>query len=250
MKNYIIAKGFLLFISLAITTSYAQKRKIIIDEDLLKNSKEFKVIKEYKKKSIEFISGEYVIVESDINKGKVNKKFANNTEIQSTESNYSFKLKNSSGVIASVFAHIKESYKYEDKKNLLDILSGEDDTFEITEIKRLKTVSISIDSKTGEEWVLKYDYSFIKGVKKHKRTFINSNRIIEIVDAIPIKSGHDKWSSAAAGYEFMEKGHSLAAYQLQGGGKIGFGSKQKLIWLRTNIDEDTKLVLMSLIAAL
>lgn len=243
-------KCLLVFLICGITFSHAQRRKIIVDNNLIANSKELKVSYKFRKNTMEFSCSDYKIVDSKINYGNIEETLSAGVKEHSRHHEFWFLMKNDANQSVELNSVYDRKSKFEDRSNLLDLLSGDDDTYELTDMESLRTATILTSFDTLNNWILN-DKHLHSGESKHcQMTLSNGLRTIEIIDAQPIKPGTYFWTSPALGYQFIENGQTLAAYQSQGGAAIGLGSKQQLVWLRNTLDDETEMVLVAVMAAL
>ena len=240
----------LLALVFVFATSHAQKRKIIVNEGLLENSTELKVKSKHHKKSMEFRCADYEIVDSEIKYGKIEEVHLPGTKEQSRHDEFWFLMKNGIKQTIKVKSIYDRKSRFEDKSDFLDLITGEDDTYELTNFESFHTATFTINLDTLNRWILNDKHLHNTDAKECNVTLTNGTRAIEVVDAKPLKGGTYYWTSPSTGFEFIENGQSIAAYQSQGGAAIGMGSKRQLIWIRNNLDDDTKLLLIAVMAAL
>lgn len=233
--------------------SLSQSSKIEISEDLINIAKAYPVKQKIHRKYLEFECGNYQILNSKIKTEPVAVTYISkeNKEIHHNHSEINFVLTNNLGGIANLVSVYDHKTTYLIKENLLLIILGIEDEpeEELIEVNRIEKTTFTTNYNIEKEWILISEYTFINDKKTNTNTLTDGERLITIVEVKPINNNNYNMVSAPKGYEFVENNESLCAYQTQGGAVIGLGLKNKIIWLRPDIDEETNLVLVAAMAS-
>ncbi len=225
-----------------------EKKRIIINEDLIKNAEVFQVKTgaQWVRKTFKYKFGGYEIVDSK-NKATKSEGSSNFLSTQSetkSENQFSFILKDPESDSVMVNAVAQTTIKELQSINLITIehfsyYIGEDEL--LLDAKIFSSI-IHTASKPDEVWFLALDKSDgTESGKIHEGILSNNHRNIQIKPVSSLKEGENNPLFFALGYEFIENGKSLCALQYFSG--VNMNGLQNIIWLRTDLDPQTKRIL-------
>ena len=244
MCNCLLRTYILLFM-LAIANIIHAQKDIIINDSLAVNSEKLKVKmgSQGLGKIWKFQFGNYAVISSKAGwtttstKGNI---FNTKTESKSTKK-FSFLMTNKINDTAKVNAanNIETQSLHE-----LEFFSNafwESDELLLQETQNFSAY-ITINGDTSEIWVLFMNTisgSNTQGM--HDALLTNGERKIFVTPVSSNKNGGDTRSMPALGYEFIENGQSISAFQYYGGGMMGLN--KNIVWIHNSLDEKVKLVL-------
>ncbi len=238
------------FILLVFAFSSTQAQKNILISDTLAahaQKLEVKLGTQWFGKTFQIRFGEYAIVSSKMGWTTGNSKTnLFGTKIQSNSSEkFSFILTNAAHDSATVNA-AKNVHKKE--LSALQILPNVSIGLDETEELSKNFTALITTRDTSITWTLVILQSKEKDGNETRSAILTSGeRKIELRPASSAKPG-EKPGLPARGYEFFENGRSLGALQYLGSGMLGLN--KNFAWIRSDIDDQMKLVLAAVMSAI
>jgi len=247
IKLYLCLVYFLLLTAY----SYGQQKNICISEELSNNSDKLKVklgIK-WSNQIWNFKFGDYKVVGSKTG-WKTSKEKSNFFGSKAeTEIKYDFafrltnKLADTAIVRASKNVSVGEIRSFE----LFDgFFIGDDEVLSQTSFF---ISHIRLSNQKEGVWTLVLAKSYHKDLDSEEIAFLqNEERTIIIAEVSSRECSGDKQQFPALGFEFIENDKAIGAVQYAGRG--AFGYNKNMVWLKSDLDENFKLVLAAAMAAL
>ena len=252
MAKYIIFVFFIGFFLFGKHHSIAQNKNLEISDALAANSEKLKVKMgtQWMGKIWKFKFGDYAVTDSKNGwlTTTSNKKFFSFKEESKSDQKFSFVLSNKtteSAIVNVVFAISTEELQMFDLFSnyyigTTNILLKDSQNF---------TAFITTSNNETENWVLNLKIAQGNEVDyKHEAFLTNGERLIHIIPISSNDSGNDSRMYPALGYEFIENDQPLCAMQYYGGGALGYN--KNIIWLSTNLEPRTKLILAAAMTSL
>lgn len=249
--KYLFKICFIGLLLLSTEISHAQRKNIIINNDLSNNADMMKVKMgtQWMGRIWKFKFGDYAVEKSKMG-WKVIEQKAN---ILHTKNEYksgykfNFVLSNKtsdSAIVKAVYSNnINELESIELFPN---IYFGSD---EILKDSLSFTADISLNNTIDNKWKL-----FLKRTSgseieyKNEGVLVNGDRIISIIFVNSNLDGNDKRWFPALGYEFMENEKAICALQYFGGGALGYN--KNIIWIDSSLNQKMKLILAAAMTAI
>lgn len=247
-KFSIYVFGLLFF---GIMMANAQQKDIVIDEDLAANSERLKVKMgtQWMGKIWQFKFGEYAVKDSKngIATSSRNGKLFSTEVTTKFDQKFSFVMANKANETVDVNVILSLRSEELEAMHISDYFQIGQDAF----LKGTENFTAFLAAGDSEEdgWVLVI--KIIEGSEvahKNEAILTNGERLITIMSTNSNLNGEDSRSIPAYGYEFVEKNQALCAMQYYGGGVLG--QNKSLVWIRSTLDEKTKLVLASAMTSL
>lgn len=244
MKTILYKTFLLAFFVIFAGTTNAQKKGIIISENLVANSKPLKVKMGAQKmgKIWSFKFGDYAVTDSKNGWTTTTSKsnlFNTKTESKSTEK-FAFTLTSKTGDYAKVNAANNIEIKTLQETELFAGFYIGDD--EVLLDSRNFTAFINLNQDTTEIWILYMNVTTGNTVDNGGTAFLtNGERKIFIISTDSNKNGTDSRTFPALGYEFFENEQPVCALQYFGGG--AFGMNKNIVWIHDNLNSEMKLIL-------
>ena len=237
--------------SMGCLVGQAQRKNIIVSDDLSANSEILKVKMgaAWYGKIMKFDFGDYKIEKSKMGWTSTNQKsnlFNTKTESKS-KNKFTFHLSNktSDTAIVNAMTNIltKEIHSFELFPNFY---LGSD---ELLSESHFFSSFITLSSNKEEVWELLIENTYGSEVHYKYEAFLkNDERIINIIPISSNRDGNDKRKFPALGYEFIENERSLCAVQYFGGG--AFGLNKNIVWLKSDLESKMKLILAAAMTSL
>jgi len=229
-----------------------QQKEIVIDDDLSAKAEKMKVKMgaQWAGKIFKIKFGDYAVTDSKngwtTTTGGTN--FFGTKARSETNNEFSFELSNKSlsekAVVNAASSMTSEEIRSFQLFSTLAI--GSDEL-----LKSTNNFSAFITTTLDEDdtWVLIKSLEDGSQANYEFRAFLtNQDRTIRVERTTSNKKGHDSRSIPAKGYEFIENGKSLCAVQYYGGGMMGMN--KNIIWIRSELSPEEKLILASAMTAL
>jgi hypothetical protein len=252
MTKYIISVFFLGFLLFGKQHSAAQNKNLEISDALAANSEKLKVKMgtQWMGKIWKFKFGDYAVTDSKSGwvATTTNKKNFSLKEESKSDQKFSFVLRgktSESAIVNVVFVITTEELQ------MLDIFSnyyfGPDSI--LLRGSQNFTAFIATSNNETENWVLNVKISQGNEMDYKQEAFLtNGERMITILPISSNDNGNDSRMYPALGYEFVENNQPLCAMQYYGGGALGYN--KSIIWLATNLEPRTKLILAAAMTSL
>ena len=224
--------------------SFAQKKGIIISENLAANSKPLKVKMGVQKmgKIWSFKFGDYAVTDSKNGWTATTSKsnlFNTKTGSKSTEK-FAFTLTTKTGDLAKVNAANNIEIKTLQETELFAGFNIGGDEVQLDSQNFMAFTNINQD--TTETWILFMNITTGSTVEEGGIAFLtNGARKIFIISTSSNKNGSDSRTLPALGYELFENEQAVCALQYFGGG--AFGMNKNIIWIHDSLDSKMKLIL-------
>jgi hypothetical protein len=255
MNKVIFKICLLVLLLMGASFAQAQRKDIIISDDLTATTEVFKVKMgtQWMGKIWNFKFGDYAVVKSKLGWTVTTEK-ANllDTKTESkTKNKFSFVLSNSTLDSAIVNAvneiTIKELRSFNIfSSNHFEINLGSDELLMST---NLFSSFITTNSNKNDVWVLYLEQTDGNEVEyKYEGVIRNEDRIIKIIPVSSNKKGTDSRMIPALGFEFIENEQSLCAVQYFGGGAFGFN--KNIVWIKSELEPRMKLILSAAMTSL
>lgn len=247
IKLYLCLVYFLLFTA----HSYGQQKNICISEELSNNSDKLKVKlgTKWPNRIWNFEFGNYKVVESKT--GWVTETAGSNllgTKSETeTKYKFAFRLINKEADTAIVKANNNSSIQEVHSIELFkDFYIGDDQIVNQTEFF-ISSINLSNDKE--DPWALLMSQFYNKNQHYEKIAFLQNNeRNIAIAEVSSRECSDDKQRFPALGFEFIENEQAIGAVQYVGRGT--FGTNKNIVWLKSDLDQKSKLILAAAMAAL
>jgi hypothetical protein len=231
---------------------HAQQKDIVIDEDLAANAEKMKVKMgaQWMGKIFKFKFGDYAVTDSKngwtTTSGGTN--FWGTTARSESKNEFSFDLTDKSAAQKAIVnaASILTSEELRSFTVFSTLAIGTD---ELLKSSNNFTAFITSTFDEDDTWVLIKSLEDGSQANYDFRAFLTSpNRTIQVESTTSNKNGQDSRSIPAKGYEFIENGKSLCAVQYYGGGTLGMN--KSIIWIRSDLSSQDKLILAAAMTAL
>ncbi len=231
---------------------HAQQKDIVIDEDLAANAEKMKVKMgaQWMGKIFKFKFGDYAVTDSKngwtTTSGGTN--FWGTTARSESKNEFSFDLTDKSAAQKAIVnaASIITSEELRSFTVFSTLAIGTD---ELLKSSNNFTAFITSTFDEDDTWVLIKSLEDGSQANYDFRAFLTSpNRTIQVESTTSNKNGQDSRSIPAKGYEFIENGKSLCAVQYYGGGTLGMN--KSIIWIRSDLSSQDKLILAAAMTAL
>ena len=240
-----------LFYLLAFIPGILIAQDIIIDKDLANNSEVFKVKIGTQRlgKIAKYKFSEYSVVESKNGwvKSRGYSNFFGTKEEKETKQKFSFVLSDGSSNMATVNAATNVNVKMNREVEIFAGFYSGDNELRLAEHNFTATLFLNQD--TANLWLLFMKKSIGTEANDYGGAFLtNDEKKIDINSVSSKKNASDKGLLPAMGYEFLYDEKSLCALQYFGGGILG--ANKIFIWLRTDLDQEMKLLLSAAMTAI
>jgi len=252
MAKYLLSIFFLGSLLIGTHHSVAQNKNLEISDTLAANSEKLKVKMgtQWMGKIWKFKFGDYAVTDSKSGwvTTTTNKKFFSFKEESKSDQKFSFVLSDKTAeyaIVNVVFSITTEELQMFDlfSNNYIgsmNILLKDSQNF---------TAFITTSNNETENWVLNLKIAQGNEVDyKHEAFLTNGERLIAVIPISSNDSGNDSRMYPALGYEFVENDRPLCAMQYYGGGALGYN--KSIIWLPTNLEPRTKLILAAAMTSL
>jgi len=231
--------------------AYGQQKDIVIDADLAANSERLKVKMgtQWIGKIFNFKFGEYAVKDSKngIATSSRNGKLFSTEVTTKFDQKFSFVMANKANETVDVNVILSLRSEELEAMHISDYFQIGQDAF----LKGTENFTAFLAAGDSEEdgWVLVINIIEGREVAYKKEAILtNGERLITIMSTNSNLNGEDSRSIPAYGYEFVEKNQALCAMQYYGGGVLG--QNKSLVWIRSTLDEKTKLVLAAAMTSL
>ena len=249
-----LGSGLLVLFMFVTSTSgiHGQQKEIVIEKDLADNAQKMKVKMgtQWAGKIFKFKFGDYAVTDSrngwTTTTGGTN--FWGTRASSETKNDFSFELTDKS-ISEKVVVNASTSITSEEIRSfeLFEFIAiGSDEL-----VKSAYNFVAFLTSTLVEDdtWVLIKSIEDGSQANYEFRAFLtNQERTIYIERTTSNKNGEDSRSIPAKGYEFLENGNSVCAVQYYGGGMLGMN--KNIIWMRSDLDPQDKLILAGAMTAL
>ncbi len=267
MNKVVFKICLLALLSMGTSFAQAERKDIIISDDLTATAEVFKVKMKTQRwgKIWDFKFGDYAVVKSKlgwtVTTGNANL-FGTKTESK-TKNKFSFVLCNNT--LDSAFVNavneiiVKERHSFNIYSSTHSKISGSSSTTHSSKINlgsdellmstNLFSSFITTSSNKNDVWVLYLEQTDGHELQyKYEGVLRNEDRIIKIIPVSSNKKGTDSRMIPAFGFEFIENEQSLCAVQYFGGGVFGFN--KKIVWIKSELEPRMKLILSAAMTSL
>lgn len=251
MRKYFFVLYVLGFVIFGVTGIYGQQKEIPLNEDLALHSDKLKVKMgaQWMGKIIKFKFGEYAVTDSKngMTVTSRNSKLFSTKATSELDHKFSFVLADKSEITALVNVVFSVRTEELESMEILDIVQvGQDVLLEKAENF---TAFISTSDQEEDTWVLVMNKSQgSEVIDKNEGFLTNGDRWISIVPVSSDNNGTESVPFPALGYEFFEKEKALCAMQYRGEGV--FNMAKNMVWIRTELDKRTQLILAAAMTSL
>lgn len=243
MKKRLFNYFLIVLFILGSEISNAQKKNIVISDNLMENAEMMKVKMgtQWMGKMWKFKFGDYAITKNKLGWTKITQKSnVLNTKVETKIGyKFNFELNNKTSETAIVYAVFSENIN---ELQSIEVFPH----FYIGNDMVLKdslnfTANISLNSDKENTWKLYLKKTSGFGMDfKDEGILTNEERVISIIFVTSYQDNNDKRILPAMGYEFIENGKAICAMQYYGGGTLGLN--KNIFWIESTLNQSMKLI--------
>lgn len=243
MKKRLFNYFLIVLFILGSEISNAQKKNIVISDNLMENAEMMKVKMgtQWMGKMWKFKFGDYAITKNKLGWTKITQKsnFLSTKVETKIGYKFNFELNNKTSETAIVYAVFSENIN---ELQSIEVFPH----FYLGNDMVLKdslnfTANISLNSDKENTWKLYLKKTSGFGMDfKDEGILTNEERVISIIFVTSYQDNNDKRILPAMGYEFIENGKAICAMQYYGGGTLGLN--KNILWIESTLNQSMKLI--------